>query len=114
MNDLEKTRNHAREMAAPGAHTRDCPVKVAHDRYLDGRIELRVAACSKAVDRENHAGHTWMESDQWRPDQSWQRWCHGACSGCVSDAERALWAQIADEINEYIYQPPDEQGALPL
>jgi len=31
-----------------------------------------------------------------------------ACPGCVSDADRALWARLADEVDAYLSHDEDE------
>lgn len=35
---------------------------------------------------------------------------HPDCRGCVTDADRALWAQIADEITEHLDQQHQEES----
>lgn len=35
------------------------------------------------------------------------------CTGCVTDADRALWKQLADEAERLYDPPPAEQGATP-
>jgi hypothetical protein len=40
----------------------------------------------------------------------WPRWVHpdSACPGCVTDADRALWARLADEVDAYLAPEPEE------
>lgn len=33
-----------------------------------------------------------------------------ACPGCVTDADRALWARLADEVDAYL--TPEDEGVL--
>lgn len=44
--------------------------------------------------------------------RGWWRWAHPdpACEGCVTDADRALWTRLADEIDAYLTD--DEQPTL--
>jgi hypothetical protein len=37
-------------------------------------------------------------------------WIHPdpACPGCVTDADRALWARLADEVDAYLAPEPEE------
>lgn len=35
-------------------------------------------------------------------------WRVGACLGCVTDADRALWVRLADEVDAYLARPADE------
>lgn len=34
------------------------------------------------------------------------------CPGCITDADRRLWTQLADEIDTYLTTPTDDQPLL--
>ena len=53
--------------------------------------------------RADHLARCWGIREAWtHPDP--------ACTGCVTDADRALWARLADEVEAYLSH--EEEGAL--
>lgn len=85
MSDLTKFRDHAAVMAA-GGHTPACEAAEAEAARRWGYFRMF---------RE------WL--DDWGPKPSGPpEPCEGACS---SAADRALWALLAAEVNEYLDQP---------
>lgn len=87
MSDLEQARDHARTMAARTVDPRD-------------RSRALSLACNPAVYYEPRHGECGND------------WCRCACHPrhVPSDAERALWAQIADEIDAYLAPVEDGPG----
>ena len=92
MSDLATMRDHARVRAA-SAHRADCQrTKRGH------QTGPRRAPC----DRDDaHELHEWIYRDL-----TWN--CPGICGGCQRADQRALWAQIADEIDAYLTREDDE------
>jgi len=90
MSDLETLRTHAKQMAEHGRHGKNCGMK-----------PVGGLGCTEMAD---HAAHEWQDA-VW-PDRT--RRCGGRCRGCITDAERALWRQIADEVGSYLDQPADD------
>lgn len=83
--DLEQTRDHARKMAG-AEHRPDC--------------------------RGQRPARTCPTPNEPHPEHDLARWitCLGWCPGCVTDAERALWSQLADEIDAYLAPNPPDDG----
>jgi len=101
MSDLEQLRDHARRLSAAG-HRDDCErihriVKV--DRRLM-RYDLDHTLSCASID-----GH---EPHRWVTENGFDWWCPGLCAGCMPVSERALWLQIADEIDAYL--TPEDEG----
>lgn len=77
MSDLERFRDHARRMAT-AEHKPECTSLIPGEwRYPRNALSM--------------AGPTW-----WEPP---------ACPGCITDAERVLWARLADETDAYLDRP---------
>lgn len=109
MSDLEQTRNHARKMSE-SAHRYGCYGK-AHNRLppRSGR-PLDVKDCPDDDPHEAHAWH-WTLSNGIDTIRSVDVRCRGICGGCQTDQDRAMWKQIADELDAYL-APDDGQEAL--
>lgn len=110
VSDLKELRDHARRLAE-SAHVDDCLlinritklVKPAPGEFLG--LDVTLSCPSMA----GHDPHDWLAID------GLDYYCPGLCGGCMTDAERALWRQIAAEIGEHLERPDDEhQGALVL
>jgi hypothetical protein len=93
LSDLEMLRDHAREMAT-SEHNATCSTKRPFGMFR---------FCADTADHPSHHWDVWPGHD---------RRCPGRCSGCMTDAERKLWRQIADEVGAYLDQPDDEQETL--
>jgi hypothetical protein len=88
VSELTTFRDHARRMATSG-HKPECegtPERVAE------RTRNRMGY--RAIFREHHPKLEPIEP----------------CPGCVTDADRALWARLAAEVDAYLSH--DEEGAL--
>ena len=100
MSELEATRDYARRMAQsdhrPGCERRERVTGVS------GRL-VDVLSCPRTDGHERHA-YT-MAWSIW-PAFTWL--CPGICGGCMPDAERALWTQIADEIEAHLAVGADD------
>ena len=101
MSALEDFRDHARCLSE-SAHRDDCDrihriVKRSQwleDRCLDGTL-----SCPS---ESGHGPHSWVGNH----GMDWA--CPGLCGGCSSDADRALWTRLADEIDEHLSAGGDE------
>lgn len=96
MSDLKITRDHARRMSESEHHD-DCErihrvVKV--DRWLYAHGLDATLSCAR---EDGHEPHEWQGNSR---GGDWS--CPGLCGGCQTDSERALWRQIADEIDAYL------------
>lgn len=109
MTELKTLKSHAVEMAAKD-HASDCPAKATLP------IGCRGARCDDAASGTAHEPHQWtLQLANGRNTIELSRWCSGHCSGCMTDRERELWHQIADEVGTYLAVPNEaEQEALPL
>lgn len=99
MSDLTQLRDHARAMSTAQHRIGEKWV----DRCLwRGQQSLN----EKALKARAKAG------DRFTPEELDELWpLREVCPGCVTDAERALWKQIADEIDAYL-TPDDDQLTL--
>ena len=99
MDDLETFRDHARRLSE-SAHRDDCDrihriVKV--DRWL-GDLQVTLSC----PDTDGHEPHDWVGAS----GVDWT--CPGLCVSCSTDRDRALWTQLADEIDRHIAALADE------
>lgn len=93
MTALTTLRDHARAMAT-AQHKPECPV----DLPFPDAFTWRSLRCGR---EDGHKAHRFERNDL--------RWnCPGRCPGCVTDDERALWKQQADELDGYLGR--DEEG----
>jgi len=95
MSDLTQLQEHASRLAKAD-HRDDCMrihriVKL--DRWLAHYNLDRTLSCPNIT---GHEPHGWTGSREIEYD------CPGLCGGCMTDAERRLWRQIADEIDGYL------------
>lgn len=90
MSDLERFRDHARRMAT--ARHQD------HCRAERAAMAMRHETVRSCGGREPHDGH---KHTRWT-------YCPGVCPGCVSDADRRLWAQLAAEVDEHLARETGE------
>ncbi|WP_232676716.1 hypothetical protein [Nocardioides sp. R-C-SC26] len=86
---LEQLRDHSRHMAGR-RHAATCPPKRERP---SGVIVGRARWCGSG---EPHDRHDWEGPDS----ITWE--CAGICGGCMPVRERALWVQIADEIDAHL------------
>lgn len=109
MSDLTQLRDHAQRMAKSD-HVDDCErihriTKLISPRYFEGTYDATLSCSSTS----GHDPHTWHSAGYIEYD------CPGLCGGCMTERERKLWRQIADEIGEHLDRPAEaDQGALPL
>lgn len=92
MSDLTAFRDHARAMAQ-AQHKPDCPSLTAREPYwppggwvpMDGNDPMN--------------GLRWIgPKPPWSPPD---------CDGCVTNADREMWARLADEIDHYLHPEQD-------
>ena len=88
MSDLSAFRDHARRMSA-ALHKPDCPHITARKPYWP---------MWSLADDGSHM--TWNGPEP--------PWSPPACPGCITDADRALWARLADEADAYLSRNVDE------
>lgn len=102
MSELEHARDHAR-MMAQRLHGADCPI----NRTCGGPLVSAGMAMLWMRCRNKNPHVTHVTADGFGcpgvPDPS-------ACDGCMPAKERALWAQIADEIDAYLAPAEDGSG----
>lgn len=99
MSDLTQFRDHARLMAAR-VHAAGCPP----ERSRPGRAHHD--GWKWCRDATSHDAHQWSEPSRYSDALlTWE--CAGICGGCAPAAERALWAQLAAEIDAYLAHDPD-------
>lgn len=109
MSELETLRNHARHMTQPGRHGEHCATKGAIDDFVRGcRAYSGLRDCAETGD---HNGHAWTKTYP-NLGMEWIYWCLGRCSGCIPESEREQWKRIADELDAYLGQGDEGQGAL--
>lgn len=108
MSDLKGLRDHAARLAE-SAHVDDClrihriTKRIQSGTSWDWDVILSCAS---------EAGH---EPHQWYGVLGTEYECPGLCGGCMTERERKLWRQIADEIGDHLERPAQaEQEALPL
>lgn len=103
MSDLTRFRDHAREMTER-LHRPDC-------------CRCEQTYCCGCIGHP--AYHPDVRPPWWYgPAMLWTahaETCPGNpaapnCTGCVTDAERALWTQIADEIDDYLDDAEQEEN----
>lgn len=97
MSDLTQFRDHARFMASR-EHAEGCAPA------LSSRSRAHRGVQKWCGNRGAHAEHEWTGHSPLYADREVTWRCAGRCSGCVTDAERALWTQLADEIDAYLQQ----------
>lgn len=101
MSELEKVRDHARRLAAAGAHGDSCPIRTAIDDFTEavGAKErewpLMILSCDS---KEDHHGHEWERPPGYIGFQ-WPHWCLGICSGCMPEGDRQAWRLVATIID---------------
>ena len=101
MSDLEATRDHARRLSTAD-HDDDCE-NIHRITKVDRRLyDCGLDATLSGPDTSGHYSHDWSSGN----GLGW--YCPGLCGGCGSDSERALWTQIADEIDAYL--TPEDDG----
>lgn len=96
MSDLERFRDHCREMAT---------IQHAEDCYGAQRVTKVLLRNGRASDLDHDlscADETAHDAHEWIGDHGFDWFCPGVCGGCVSDADRALWIRLADEIDGYL------------
>jgi hypothetical protein len=103
MSDLKQLAEHARRMSM-AQHRDDCRLihritKVAQDLPF-GLVDYTRSCAAET----GHEIHDWIDSH----GLDWT--CPGLCGGCLTNAERTLWTQIADEIDAYL--GTDQEEAL--
>ena len=101
MSELTDLRDYARQMSS-AEHQMGC--KRAR-RVTTGIAPLGGTEWFMSCDRtDGHEEHLWTShrSFEWR--------CLGLCGGCGTDAERALWAAQADEIERYLAGDDEQEG----
>ena len=109
MSDLTQLRDHAQRMAKSD-HVDDCErihriTKLISSRYYESTFDVTLSCPSEA----GHDPHSWVTHS------GREFACPGLCGGCMTERERKLWHQIADEIGEHFNRPAEaDQGALPL
>lgn len=97
MSGLAQFRDHCRRMAT-AEHVPECPSLTAREPYWPpGGWVL-------TDPKDAMAGLTWIgPKPKWEPP---------TCDGCLSDADRALFARMASEVDEYLAPQPDLFGDL--
>jgi hypothetical protein len=83
MSDLSTLADHARKMST-ARHKPECPPRHRRPQWVN--------------DHDSDGLFTGGHEDP------------PPCPGCVTDADRALWTRIADEIDDYL--TPAEEGML--
>jgi len=107
MGDLKELRDHAARLAE-SAHVDDCELihritkRIRTGASYDWDITL---SCS------SEAGH---DPHEWLGVSGVMYACPGLCGGCMTEAERKLWRQIAEEIGDHLERSDEDQEALPL
>ena len=54
---------------------------------------------------------TWTNPKRLNAPRRWQS-PNPACAGCVTPAQRDLWARLADEVDAYLNRHPEEMTLL--
>lgn len=62
---------------------------------------------ARAMSTAEHKPECLIDCQDWRGIRSFKMPRHG-CPGCVTDAERALWARLADEADAYLHRHEEE------
>lgn len=94
MSDLETFRDHCQRMA-DSRHLDDC------ERIH--RVTKALAGYGSELDWTiSCADLTGHEPHEWVGDRGFDWYCPGLCSGCMPDAQRALWTRLADEVDAYL------------
>ena len=104
--ELETLRDHA-ERLAKAAHTDDCLRIHRITKLLRPLAYIDVTlSCASTT---GHDSHSWVAGNGLGYD------CPGLCGGCMTDRERELWRQIADEVGTHLDNPPNaiEEGLFP-
>lgn len=107
MSELETLRDHAQRMAG-SRHVDDC-MRIHRITKLitpaGGFVDYTLSCASTA----GHDPHPWVHPNGLEYD------CPGLCSGCMTERERRLWSQVANEVGAHLDNPPDaiEEGLFP-
>lgn len=97
MSELETFRDHCQRMATR-THSYDCDGYQRSDCGAQG-LEW-VLTCPEPAPHDHHTWH--YDRFDWT--------CPGLCTGCMPEAERALWQRLAAEVTAHLTD--DNQPAL--
>ncbi|RNL63630.1 hypothetical protein EFK50_07760 [Nocardioides marmoriginsengisoli] len=100
MSDLTQFRDHARFMAGR-EHALGCLV-VRSKPPKAHSFDAKNVGWKWCGNNEAHDEHAWKSESQFGSDYAPEWRCAGICGGCNSDAHRALWSRLADEIDAYL------------
>lgn len=103
MSDLTRFRDHCREMAT-AEHKPECPSLTAVEPYWPpggwDLIDDEGDWCARSGKPSTGLG--WLgPKPKWEPP---------TCGGCLTDADRALFAQMAGEVDDYLAPQVDLFG----